>query len=135
MSRLPAIVAGMAPWLRSTLAVLAGLVVFYALEGLGYWICFHTLHVRYDTPTREYEIASLVYTFAAAIGGGYAAAVLGGRNPVSHGVGLAMLLFGLDTINLAKSAGSMHIQYVLMMNIGVPLLAIFGAFLRRSHTE
>ncbi len=127
--------AGMAPWLRSTLSVLAGLIVDYAVIGLGYWVCYHALHLRYDTPTAGYEVASLVYTFAAAILGGYVAAVLGGRNPVSHGVGLAMLLFGLGVINLTKSAGSVHTGYVLLLNIGVPLLAIFGAFLRRSHTE
>ena len=76
-----------------------------------------------------------MYTFLAAIAGGYTAATLGGRNPVSHGVGLAMVMFGLDEINLTKSAGSAHTGYVVLLNIGVPLLAILGAYLRRHHTE
>ena len=125
----------MAPWLRSTLAVLAGFVVYVAIAALGGWLCSRFLDVHADRPNITYFATSTAYYFVAAIAGGYLAAVLGRRNPVSHGVGLAMLIFGVNVINLVTKFDSVHRMYVLLINIGVPLMAILGAFLRRGHTE
>lgn len=125
----------MAPWLRSTLAVLAGYVVYVAVAAAGGWLGSHFLDVHADRPNTTFFATSVTYYFLAALAGGYAAAALGRRNPVSHGVGLAMLMFGVDVINLVTKFDSVHRTYVLLINIGAPLLAVLGAFLRRGYTE
>jgi hypothetical protein len=125
----------MAPWLRNTLAVLAALLVYVAIWIFGGWLCSRLLDVHADRPGMAYFVSSLIYLTVAAVIAGYVVAVLGKRNPVSHGVGLAMVMLGINIVNLVTKYESPHLTYVLLVNIGVPLMAIFGSFLRRSHTE
>lgn len=109
--------------------------MYIAVAAAGGWLGSHFLDAHADRPGMTFFVTSLTYYLLAALVGGYLSAVLGGRNPVSHGVGLAMLMFGVNVINLVTKFDSVHRTYVLLINIGGPLLAVLGAFLRRGHTE
>ncbi|MGI4829365.1 MAG: hypothetical protein ACRYFU_14405 [Janthinobacterium lividum] len=114
---------------RSVFAVIDGLLLFLALEGVFYAIAFLGLHKSFDTPTPTYLICNLGWGLVAAVLGGYTAARVARRLPVQHGIAVAVPLLVLGAYNIHKGLGNRNTPYVLAFNIFVPLCCILGAFL------
>ena len=123
----------MNPNARSVFAVVDGLLLFLALEGVFYAIAFLGLNKSFDTPTPAYLTCNLVWGLLAAILGGYTAARVARRSPVLHGVAVALPLLFLAVYNLHKGLGNRNTPYVLAFNVLVPLCCIVGASLYRSR--
>ena len=101
---------------RSVFAVIDGLLLFLALEGVFYAIAFLGLH-----------------RIAAALGG-YTTGKGARRSPVAHGIvaGMPLLLLGL--YNLHKGDGNRNTPYVLALNLLVPLAFVLAAWIyARRH--
>jgi hypothetical protein len=119
----------LSPTARSFFAVIDGLLLFLALEGLFYAIAFLGLHRSFDTPTVPYLTANLLWAVLAALAGGYTAARVAHRAPVVHGVMTAIPFVLLSLFNLYKGLGGRRTAFVLGYNTLVPLAFILGAYL------
>ncbi len=123
----------LSPTVRSIFAVLDGLLLFLALEGVFYAIAYLGLHRSFDTPTVPYLTANLVWAVLAALLAGYTAARVSHRSPVVHGIITAIPFFLLSAFNLSKGIGDRRTPFVLAYNILVPLAVILGSFLYSSR--
>ena len=115
---------------RSVFAVIDGLLLFLALEGVFYAIAFLGLHRSFDTPTPLYLSCNLVWGLIAAVLGGYTAAKVAHRSPVLHGIVVALPLLLLGLYNLHKGLGNRNTPFVLAFNLLVPVACVAGAWLR-----
>ncbi len=113
---------------RSIFAVIDGLLLFFALEGVFYAIAFLGLHLSFDTPTRLYLSCNLLWALASALVAGYATGRIARRHAVGHGVALAVPFLLLSLYNLNKGAGGQHTFFVIAINLLVPLGFIVGSF-------
>ena len=131
-------VAEMTSTTRSVFAVIDGLLLFLALEGIFYAIAFLGLHKSFDTPTPLYLSCNVIWGLVAAILGGYTTGKVARRSPVVHGVIAAIPLLLLGLYNLHKGLGDRNMPYVLAMNLLVPVAFVVGAWLathnRRRRT-
>ena len=123
----------LSPTARSIFAVLDGLLLFVALEGVFYAIAFLGLQRSFDTPTVPYLTANLVWAVLAALLGGYTAGRVAHRSPVLHGFITAVPFILLSLFNLYKGIGDRRTPFVLAYNILVPLAFIAGASLYRGR--
>ncbi len=114
---------------RSVFAVVDGLLLFLALEGVFYAIAFLGLNRSFDTPTPGYLSCNLLWAMLAALAGGYTAAKVARRAFLAHGIAVAMPLLLLGLFNLHKGFGNRNTPYVLGMNLLVPLFCVAGAAL------
>ncbi|HLI77651.1 MAG TPA: hypothetical protein VKV02_11940 [Acidobacteriaceae bacterium] len=121
--------AKMSPAARSTFAVLDGLLLFLALEGVFYAIAFLVLQRSFDTPTPLYLACNFLWAVIAGGLGGYTAGWVARRSPVAHGLAVAFPLILLGIFNLHKGLGGNHTTYVLLLNSFVPVFAVWGSFL------
>ncbi len=119
----------LSPTARSIFAVLDGLLLFLALEGVFYAIAFLGLHRSFDTPTVPYLTANLLWAVLAALLGGYTAGRVAHRAPVIHGIITAIPFVLLSLFNLYKGVGDRRTPFVLAYNTLVPLAFLLGAFL------
>ncbi len=117
----------LSPIARSIFAVVDGLLLFLALEGVFYAIAFLGLHRSFDTPTTPYLTANLLWAVLAALLGGYTAARVAHRAPVIHGIVTAVPFVLLSLFNLYKGVGDRRTPFVLAYNILVPLAFVLGA--------
>ncbi len=99
----------LSPTARSLFAILDGLLLFLALEGVFY------------------AVADLVWAVLAALLAGYTAARVAHRSPVIHGVITAIPFFLLSAFNLSKGIGDRRTPFVLAYNLLVPLAVILGS--------
>ena len=118
---------------RSVFAVIDGLLLFLALEGVFYAIAFLGLNKSFDTPSPAYLTCNLVWGLVAALLGGYTAARVARRSPVAHGVWVAAPLLLLGFFNIHKGWGNRNTPYVLAFNLLVPVCCVLGAFLYRQR--
>ena len=114
---------------RSIFAVIDGLLLFLALEGVFYAVAFLGLGKSFDTPTPAYLTINLVWGLFSALLAGYTAARVAGRSPVLHGVAVAVPLLLLGLYNLHKGLGNRNTPYVLALNLLVPVCCVLGAAL------
>ena len=121
--------ATMRPTARSIFAVVDGLLLFLALEGIFYAIAYLGLHRSFDTPTVPYLTANLVWAVASALLGGYTAGRVARRHPVLHGLVVAIPFALLAVFNFSKGVGDRRTPFVVAYNVLVPLAFILGAFL------
>ncbi len=120
---------------RSLFAVVDGLLLFFALEGIFYAIAFLGLHLSFDTPTPAYLTCNLVWALLSALLAGFVTGRVAGRSPVAHGVALAVVLLPLCLFNLNKGIGNRRTPFVLAINLLAPLLCIAGAWLYQWRTR
>ena len=114
---------------RSVFAIVDGLLLFLALEGVFYAIAFLGLNRSFDTPTPAYLSCNLLWALLAALAAGYTAAKVARRAFLAHGLGVAIPLLLLGLFNLHKGFGNRNTPYVLGINLLVPLLTMAGAAL------
>ena len=117
----------LSPTARSLFAILDGLLLFLALEGVFYAVAYLGLIRSFDTPTVPYLVANLVWAVLAALLAGYTAARVAHRSPVIHGVITAIPFFLLSVFNLSKGIGDRRTPFVLAYNLLVPLAVILGS--------
>jgi hypothetical protein len=103
--------------LRSIGAVLAGLVVTYAVVIAAVFVAASTL------AGVVYVVANLAISVVAGACGGYVAALTAARAPLSHGAALAGLIVGLGILSLLASADAHPIWY----SVATPSLGVLGA--------
>lgn len=120
----------MPQWIRSVLGVLGGLLVIVIVVAVCTKVQTLTMGANHDHPTALFLTINLLFSFAAALVGGYVAALIAGHSPVAHGVALAVLMLVLAVINLEKGVGGEATVYVVLLNIGGPLCAVLGAWVR-----
>jgi peptidoglycan/LPS O-acetylase OafA/YrhL len=123
----------LSPTVRSIFAIVDGLLLFLALEGVFYAIAFLGLNRSFDTPTIPYLTANLVWAVLAALLAGYTAARVAHRSPLAHGVITSIPFFLLGAFNLFKGIGDRRTPFVLAYNTLVPLAVIVGALLLRAR--
>ena len=123
----------MNPTTRSIFAIIDGLLMFLALEGIFYAIAFLGLGRSFDTPTPLYLTCNLAWAVLAAGFAGYTAARVGRRSPLLHGLGVAVPLLLLSIFNLHKGLGNRHVVFVLGINLLVPVVCLLGAWLYGSR--
>lgn len=123
----------LSPTARSIFAIIDGLLLFLALEGVFYAIAFLGLNRSFDTPTVPYLTANLLWAVLAALLAGYTAARVAHRSPLMHGVITSIPFFLLAAFNLSKGIGSRRTAFVLAYNILVPLAVILGASLLNAR--
>lgn len=126
----------MSPGVRSLFAIIDGLLLFLAVDGVFYAIAFLGLKRSFDTPTIPYLSSNLVWTIGAALLAGYTAGRVAHRSPVLHGIILAVPFVLLAGFNLHKGIGNQRAWFVIAYNILVPLSFVLGAYLvaqRRSR--
>ena len=121
--------AKMSPTARSFFAVLDGLLLFLAIEGIFYAVAYLGLHRSFDTPTVPYLTTNLLVAVIAALLGGYTAGRVARRSPVLHGIVVAIPFALLAIFNLNKGIGDRRTPFVLAYNLLVPLAFVLGAFL------
>ncbi len=114
---------------RSVFAVIDGLLLFLALEGVFYAVAYLGLNRSFDTPTPLYLSSNLLWALLAALAGGYTAAKVARRAFLAHGAGVAAPLLLLGLSNLHKGLGNRNTPYVLGINLLVPLFCVAGAAL------
>lgn len=122
----------MKPAVRSAFAVVDGLLLFIALEGIFSAISVLGLGRSFDTPTPLFLTSYLVWALVAATAGGFLAGKVAHRKPVVHGIIMAIILLPLVFFNLHKGLNA----FVLGLNLLTPVACILGAALNRvtSHT-
>jgi hypothetical protein len=121
--------AKMSPTTRSIFALIDGLLLFLALEGIFYAIAFLGLNLSFDTPTRGYLLSNLTWAVLSALVAGYTAARVARRSPMTHGLVLAVPFVAVALYNLNKGVGGRRTLFVLSYNTLVPLAVLAGAFL------
>ena len=119
----------MPSWLRSVVSVVAGFVVFYALQGACSWAASRLFDRNFDVPTSGYLLVALAYTFLSALIGGYVTARLAPGAPLLHGIAMAVLMLPLMAMNLKKGYGGQETWFVLVRSAVTPLFAVAGAAL------
>jgi hypothetical protein len=117
------------PAVRSVFAVIDGLLLFFALEGVFFAVAFLGLHRSFDTDTVPYLACVLVWAIAAALLSGFVAGRVAGHSPTAHGVALAVPFLLLSLWNLNKGLGNRHTPFVVSINLFVPLALIWGSHL------
>ena len=125
----------MNPAARSVFAVIDGLLLFLALEGVFYAVAFLGLHRSFDTPTPFYLTCNLLWALLAALLAGITAARVAKRSSLGHGVALAIVLLPLCLFNLNKGLGDRRTPFVLAINLLVPVFCILGASLHHGATR
>lgn len=122
----------MSPATRSIFAVVDGLLLFLALEGVFSAISVLGLGRSFDTPTAGFLTSYLLWALLSAIAGGFVAGRVAHRNPVTHGLILAVLLLPLIVFNLHKGLGNQRDPFVYALNLLTPVAIVAGsAFNRR----
>ena len=121
--------------LRSLLAVVDGLLLFLALEGVFSAISVLGLGRSFDTPTTLFLTSYLAWALLAAGAGGYLAGRVARRRPVAHGIAMAILLLPLVIFNLHKGAGNQHGVFVYSLNLLTPVACIVGSALNRRTPQ
>ncbi len=118
----------MSPASRSVFAVVDGLLLFVALEGVFSAVSVLGLGRSFDTPTPVFLTSYLVWALLAATAGGFVAGKVAHRKPVAHGIAMAVLLLPLAIYNFHKGLNS----FVLGLNLLTPLACIVGSALNRT---
>lgn len=119
----------MNPATRSVFAVIDGLLLFLALEGVFSAISVLGLGRSFDTPTAGFLTSYLIWALLSAVAGGFVAGRVAHRNPVTHGIILAALLLPLIIFNLHKGLGNQRDAFVYALNLLTPVAIIAGSAL------
>ena len=117
----------MNPAARSVFAVVDGLLLFVALEGVFSAISVLGLGRSFDTPTPLFLTSYLVWALLAGVAGGFIAGKVAHRKPVAHGIAMAVILLPLVFFNLHKGLNA----FVLGLNVLTPLACVVGSSLNR----
>lgn len=122
----------MSPASRSVFAVVDGLLLFLALEGVFSAISVLGLGASFDTPTPLFLTSYLVWALVAATAGGFVAGKVAHRRPVAHGLAMAVVLLPLVIFNLHKGLGGRRDAFVAALNLLTPVACIVGAAFNRT---
>lgn len=117
----------MSPLARSVFAIVDGILLFLALQGIFYAVAFLGLHRSFDTPTIPYLTINLVWAIVSALLAGYTAGRVAHRAPVFHGFLAALPFLAIGMFNLAKGVGGRGTAFVIGYNTLVPIAFLLGA--------
>jgi len=124
----------MPPILRSVLAVIAGFLAMAVIVMALTLLSVFALHLKYGNPTPGYLTLNVIYSLAAAVFGGWLAALAAGRAPVAHGIALAVVMLVLSAVSYVHSSGSQPVAYQVFLIVAPPLAAVLGAWLYRPRS-
>lgn len=117
--------------LRSVLAVLAGYFAMALIIIVLTAACIAALHLRSGHPTNGYLAFNLLYSFAAAVAGGWVAAKVAGTRRIQHGLALAALILVLGLLFMLHPAPGQPAWDQWVLTLLSPLFAVLGAALAR----
>jgi hypothetical protein len=86
-----------------------------------------------SAPNASYVYTNLLYSFGAAMIGGYVAATIGSRAPLSHACALAVLVFILAIVTAVQIGDRQPRSYQVALTLIGPLGAILGGWVK-AHT-
>lgn len=119
--------------LRSVLAVIAGFLAMAVLVMVLTLVSVSALHVKSGHPTPGYLTLNVIYSLAAALLGGWLAALVAGRSPVAHGIALAVVMLALSAVSYIHYSGTQPFAYQIFLIVAPPLAAVLGAWLCRPR--
>jgi hypothetical protein len=118
---------------RSILAVIAGYAAMVAV------VILCTVVIKQmapgwmgddGSPQLMYVITNLGYSFTAALLGGYIAAAIGSRAPLTHAGALAALMLLFSIFSAMQMRGRQPVWYQIALTIVAPLGALLGGLIR-----
>ena len=81
-------------------------------------------------PNASYVYTNLLYSFGAAMIGGYVAAVIGSHAPLAHACALAVVVFVLSIVSAAQIGDRQPRWYQAALALIGPLGAVLGGWIR-----
>jgi hypothetical protein len=123
----------MNPWVRSVLAVVGGFVAMAVIVMVSGVVATKAMKVEMGRPTPSYMTVNLLYSFGAAVAGGYIAALIAGRAPLAHGIALAVLLLVMSGVSAVQSKGWQPGWYLVTLAVVCPLFCVLGAWLKAGR--
>jgi len=119
--------------LRSVLAVIAGFLAMAVIVMALTLLSVAVLQLKSGHPTPGYLALNVIYSLAAAVFGGWIAALVAGRTPVAHGIALAVVMLILSAVSYIHYTANQPVAYQLFLTVAPPLAAVFGAWLYRPR--
>jgi len=118
---------------RSVIAVLAGYAAMAAVV-VALTVIVKRISPAWAgseaTPNAPYAYTNLMYSFGAAMIGGYVAAVIGSHAPLAHACALAAVVLLLSIVSAVQIGDRQPRWYQLSLAIIGPLGAVIGGWLR-----
>jgi nitrate reductase gamma subunit len=120
---------------RSVIAVVAGYAAMVAV------VIALTLLVKKIAPARvssestrsaTYISTNLLYSFGAAMIGGYVAAVIGSHAPLTHACALAGIVLVMSVVSAAQIGDRQPRWYQAALALTGPLGAVLGGWIRAN---
>jgi hypothetical protein len=81
-------------------------------------------------PGPSYVVVNLVYSFLAAMAGGFVAACIASQNPLDTALALAIVILVLGGLSALNSRGKQPVWYLVLLLTVSPLGAVAGGLLR-----
>ncbi len=94
-------------------------------------IFIKALHLQTHHPTPGYLAINLVYSYAAAVLGGWVAAKVAGYRLLEHGIALGLLMLIGGLLFLIHPPEGQPLWYGWVLTLASPPLAVLGAALAR----
>ena len=82
------------------------------------------------SPRPSYGAVNLVYSFLAAMAGGFVAACIASQNPLDTALALAIVILVLGGLSALNSRGKQPVWYLVLLLIVSPMGAVAGGLLR-----
>lgn len=83
-------------------------------------------------PTGPYLIANVLYSFLAAVAGGYVAARIASRLPVHHAIALASLVLCMSILSAVYYAARQPRWYQVLLAVMMPPTVVLGGYVRAA---
>jgi hypothetical protein len=116
--------------IKSIAAVLVGYLVFASLVLIFFQISGQRPH---EPATLSIMLGSIAVGMASALLGGYLAALIAGRRPISHGIALAVLIATGAIVSLVSTLGHGSVwSQIAALALMVPC-AVAGGWLRAKQ--
>jgi len=85
--------------------------------------------VQPDAPTAPYMTVNVIYSFLAAMLGGYICAAIAGRPAMKLAIVMAVLVLLLGVASAWQMRGQQPAAYQVVLNILLPIGIVLGAYL------
>ena len=116
---------------RSVIAVVAGYAAMAAVV-IALTVLVKRISPEWmgagHAPAASYVYTNLMYSFGAAMIGGYLAAVIGSRAPLAHACALAVVIFILSIVSSAQIGDRQPRWYQAALALIGPLGAVLGGW-------
>jgi len=119
--------------LHAFLALFAGFATMALLVGIATAVLMKTAPEWVGTkghPRLGYVLFNLLYSFAAAVMGGYVTIWLARDNPLIHMEALALIVLLLGGLSALQQRGQQPIWYQLLLIVITPVGVLIGGLLR-----